>query len=78
MKVFFTLETLANAGTEKSTLDIVQHFSKDTEVKVIYFYKGHDLKEAYEREKPEMLPFAIGYRSHRLPGNLAILVKKAA
>ena len=49
MKVFFTLDTLANAGTEKSTLDIVKHFSKDTEVKVIYFYKGHDLKEAYEK-----------------------------
>ncbi len=49
MKVFFTLETLANAGTEKSTLDIIQHFSGNTEIKVIYFYKGHDLKEAYER-----------------------------
>lgn len=49
MKVFFTLDTLANAGTEKSTLDIITHFSRETEVKVIYFYKGHDLKEAYER-----------------------------
>src|SRR4051794_10682491 len=49
MKVFFTLDTLANAGTEKSTLDIISHFSKGTTVKVIYFYKGHDLKEAYER-----------------------------
>lgn len=49
MKVFFTLDTLANAGTEKSTLDIISHFSKETQVKVIYFYKGHDLKEAYEK-----------------------------
>jgi glycosyltransferase involved in cell wall biosynthesis len=49
MKVFFTLDTLTNAGTEKSTLDIITHFSKETKVKVIYFYKVHDLKEAYER-----------------------------
>ncbi len=49
MKVFFTLDTLANAGTEKSTLDIVRHFSKDVEVKIIYFYPGEDLKADYEK-----------------------------
>ena len=49
MKVFFTLDTLINAGTEKSTLDIVSHFSKNTEVKIIYFYPRHDIKEAYQK-----------------------------
>jgi glycosyltransferase involved in cell wall biosynthesis len=49
MKVFFTLDTLSIGGTERSTLDILSHFSKDTHVKVIYFYKGHELKEAYEK-----------------------------
>jgi glycosyltransferase involved in cell wall biosynthesis len=48
MKVYFTLDTLINAGTEKSTLDIVTHFSQNIEVKVIYFYQRHDLKVAYE------------------------------
>ena len=49
MKVFFTLDTLSIGGTERSTLDIVSHFSKTTQVKVIYFYNGHELKEAYEQ-----------------------------
>ena len=49
MKVFFTLDTLANAGTEKSTLDILSHFSKDIEVKVIHFFPGFDLKADYEK-----------------------------
>ncbi len=47
MKVLFTLDTLANSGTEKSTLDIISHFSKDTMVKVVCFYPGDDLKAAY-------------------------------
>lgn len=47
MKVLFTLDTLANAGTEKSTLDIISHFSKDTEAKVVHFYPGFDLQEDY-------------------------------
>ena len=49
MKVFFTLDTLSIGGTESSTLDILSHFSADTEVKVIYFYDGHELKEAYQK-----------------------------
>ncbi|MEO8414728.1 MAG: glycosyltransferase [Ginsengibacter sp.] len=49
MKVFFTLDSLANAGTEKSTLDILSHFSKETEVKVIHFFPGFDLKPEYEK-----------------------------
>ena len=48
MKVLFTLDSLGNAGTEKSTLDILSHFSRDIDVKVIYFYPGDHLKKAYE------------------------------
>ena len=43
------MDTLANAGTEKSMLDIIGHFSNDVEAKVVYFYPGDDLKEAYEK-----------------------------
>jgi glycosyltransferase involved in cell wall biosynthesis len=49
MKVLFTLDSLANAGTEKSTLDIISHFSKQVEAKVIYFYPGDDLRPEYEK-----------------------------
>ena len=48
MKILFTLDTLAIGGTEKSTLDIVSHFSKKTMVKVVYFYPGDALKSDYE------------------------------
>lgn len=47
MKILFTLDSLAMGGTEKSTLDIVKHFSKDTTVKVVYFYWDEALKESY-------------------------------
>ena len=49
MKVFFVLDTLANAGAEKSTLEIISNFSSDIDLKVIYFYPKHDLKEHYEK-----------------------------
>lgn len=49
MKVLFTLDTLANAGTEKSTLDIVSQFSKNTEAKIVHFYPGYDLKAGFEK-----------------------------
>lgn len=34
-----------------------------------YFFQK-ELKEAYEKEKPEPLMFAIGYRSESVPGNI--------
>ena len=39
---------MINAGTEKSTLDIISNFSPATDVTVIYFYPRHDLRDAYE------------------------------
>lgn len=55
MKVIFTLDTLGNSGTEKSTLDIVSHFSADMEVKVVMFYPGDDLLEAYKQAGIEVI-----------------------
>jgi glycosyltransferase involved in cell wall biosynthesis len=49
MKILFALDTLVNAGAEKSTLDILSQFTKDTEVKVVYFYPGYDLKADFEK-----------------------------
>ena len=48
MKVIFTIDALINAGTEKSILDITSVLSQRMEVKVIYFYPRHDLKESFE------------------------------
>lgn len=50
MKVFFTIDALINAGTEKSMLEIIPHFSKNTNASVVYFYPRHELKEAYEHK----------------------------
>lgn len=55
MKVIFTLDTLGNSGTEKSTLDIVSHFSSDTEVKVVTFYPEDDLLAAYKKAGIEVI-----------------------
>ena len=49
MKIIFTIDSLLIGGTEKSTLDILTHFSKKTEYKVIYFYPNFDLKESFEK-----------------------------
>lgn len=48
MKVFFVMDALINAGTEKSTLDILRHFSGQVRVELVYFYPRHELKDAYE------------------------------
>ena len=47
MKVIFTLDTLGNSGTEKSTLDIISAFSPDTEIKVVAFFPGNDLRQSF-------------------------------
>lgn len=59
MKVIFTLDTLGNSGTEKSTLDIVAHFSTQTEVKVVSFYPGDDLKAAYQAAGIEVIDMGM-------------------
>jgi len=49
MKVIFTLDSLGNAGTEKSMLDIISHFSPAIQANVVYFYADETLKPAYEK-----------------------------
>lgn len=47
MKVFFVIDSLANAGTEKSLLDIVSHFSSKINATVFYIHKPETLKQQY-------------------------------
>ena len=49
MKVLFTLDSLATGGTEKSTIDIIRHFSPKTEAKVVHFFPGFDLQQEYQK-----------------------------
>lgn len=48
MKVIFTLDSLAYGGTEKSTLDLIRHFSSDTDARVVFFHPGFDLLDSYK------------------------------
>jgi glycosyltransferase involved in cell wall biosynthesis len=48
MKVFFTIDSLAQGGTEQSIAELIPHFGKNIEVVVVYFYNAHHLKELYE------------------------------
>lgn len=45
----FTLDSLGHGGTEKSTLDILSHFSGEVNAKVVYFFPYFELKPDYER-----------------------------
>lgn len=47
MKVLFTLDALGFAGTEKSMLEIISHFSPDVQVTVVYFFPREQLKDDY-------------------------------
>jgi glycosyltransferase involved in cell wall biosynthesis len=47
MKVLFTIDTLMGGGTEKSTLELIRHFSKDMDVTLCYFYPKHDLRDDF-------------------------------
>ncbi|MDR7127727.1 glycosyltransferase involved in cell wall biosynthesis [Algoriphagus sp. 4150] len=47
MKILFIQDTLANAGTEKSMLQLLPLFSEESDCKVVYLYAGHDLREEY-------------------------------
>jgi hypothetical protein len=48
MKVIFTIDSLAQGGTEQSIGELIPHFGKNIEVIVVYFYDAHHLKELYE------------------------------
>lgn len=48
MKVLFTIDSLQQGGAEQSIANIIQHFSKDVEVTVLYFYPKADLLPTYK------------------------------
>ena len=48
MKVVFTIDSLAQGGTEQSIAELIAHFNKNIEIIVVYFYDAHDLRETYE------------------------------
>lgn len=47
MKIFFVIDSLANAGTEKSLLDIISNFSDNITCKVLYIHKPETLLQQY-------------------------------
>jgi glycosyltransferase involved in cell wall biosynthesis len=48
MKVVFTIDSLAQGGTEQSIAELIAHFNKDIEIIVVYFYDSHQLLETYK------------------------------
>jgi glycosyltransferase involved in cell wall biosynthesis len=48
MKVIFTIDSLAQGGTEQSIAELIPHFNESMEVVVVYFYNAHNLKKLYE------------------------------
>jgi glycosyltransferase involved in cell wall biosynthesis len=48
MKVIFTIDSLAQGGTEQSIAEMISHFNDDIQVVVVYFYNSHQLKSIYE------------------------------
>lgn len=58
MKVIFCMDSMGLGGAEKSTLDILSHFSKDTDKTLVYFFPNHTLREGFEKS---------GVRLHAIP-----------
>jgi glycosyltransferase involved in cell wall biosynthesis len=73
MKILFTINTISNSGTEKSTLDIISHFSKTTQVKVVSFYKGVELKSSFDKAGIEVIELGFPLNSSWLKGVLPLL-----
>jgi len=48
MKVIFTIDSLAQGGTEQSIAELISHFNDHIQVIVVYFYNSHQLRSTYE------------------------------
>ena len=48
MKVLFAIDSLQQGGAEQSIAHIIRHFSKDTQVSILYFYPKADLLPTYQ------------------------------
>jgi glycosyltransferase involved in cell wall biosynthesis len=75
LKLLFTQDALVNAGAERSHLEILSRFSKETDVLLVYFYPKHELRQAYQEaglrliflDIPERYQFPLAvYRLVRL------------
>ena len=55
MKVIFTIDSLAQGGTEQSIAELIPHLSKDMHIIVVYFYDAHHLKPQYEALNCELI-----------------------
>ena len=80
MKVVFTIDSLAQGGTEQSIAELIAHFNKDVEIIVVYFYDSHQLLETYKSLNCKIFYFGIsdkyGFtKSVRLFYNLVIREK---
>ncbi len=77
MKVVFTIDSLAQGGTEQSIAELIAHFDKKIEIIVVYFYDAHQLRETYELLNCKLVYLGISdkygfYKSVRLFYNLVI------
>ncbi|MCF8342687.1 MAG: glycosyltransferase [Chitinophagaceae bacterium] len=60
MKVIFTIDSLAQGGTEQSIADLIANFKKELEIVVVYFYDAHQLLETYESLNCKIFYLGIG------------------
>lgn len=49
MRIVFTIDSLAQGGTEQSILELIKNFSDEIEVFVVYFYPKHDLLQSFQK-----------------------------
>ena len=80
MKVVFTIDSLAQGGTEQSIAELIANFKKELEIVVVYFYDAHQLLETYESLNCKIFYLGIGhkygfYKSVNLFYNLVIREK---
>ncbi len=80
MKVVFTIDSLAQGGTEQSIAELIPFFKKELEIIVVYFYNSHLLLETYESLNCKIFYLGISdkygfYKSVRLFYNLVIREK---
>jgi glycosyltransferase involved in cell wall biosynthesis len=48
LKAIFIQDTISSGGAERSHLEIIAGFSRDTKASIVYFYEGHELKSAHD------------------------------
>jgi glycosyltransferase involved in cell wall biosynthesis len=59
MKVLFTIDSLAQGGTEQSLAELIRYFSNDVQVTVVYFYDAHQLRHVFENLPCKLIYFDI-------------------